>query len=125
MPIAADIKEKQELSKWEMAYVDSSGKFSIRSARGYHYYSVFVDRKDGEKLVICHAKKKNLPAVSLQFVKRVGVWPRVLVSDGAGEIIETKLQRQGWLEVASIKWQRVVLIMRMGPLSVLFRRSMP
>jgi hypothetical protein len=27
-------------------------------------------------------------------VRRVGVWPRVLVSDGAGELIETKLQRQ-------------------------------
>jgi hypothetical protein len=27
-------------------------------------------------------------------VRRVGVWPRVLVSDGAAEIIETKLQRQ-------------------------------
>ena len=92
--VAADIKEKKELSKWEMVYVDSSGKFSVRSARGFHYYSVFVDRKDGEKIVICHAKKKHLPVVFLQFVRRVGVWPRVLVSDGAGEIIETKLQRQ-------------------------------
>ncbi len=74
--------------------MDSSGKFSVRSARGFHYYSVFVDRKDGEKLVICHAKEKNLPVVFLQFVRRVGVWPRVLVSDGASEIREAKLQRQ-------------------------------
>ena len=101
--VAADIKEKQELSKWEMAYLDSSRKSSVRSARGFHYYSVFVDRKDGEKIVICHAKKKHLPVVFLQFVRRVGVWPRVLVSDGAGEIIETKLQRQ--LLVRSCKHQ--------------------
>ena len=32
--------------------------------------------------MICHAKKKHLPVVFLQFVRRVGVWPRVLVSDG-------------------------------------------
>ena len=82
--VGADIKEKKELSKWEMAYLDSSRKSSVRSARGFHYYSVFVDRKDGEKIVICHVKKKHLPVVFLQFVRRVGVWPRVLVSDGAG-----------------------------------------
>ena len=44
--VAADIKEKQELSKWEMVYMDSSGKFAVRSTRGFHYYSVFVDRKE-------------------------------------------------------------------------------
>ncbi len=85
-----DIEEKKELSKWEMVYLDTSGKFSI----SFHYYSVFVDRKDGEKIVICHSKKAHLPVVFLQFVRRVGVCPRVLVSDGAGELIETKLQRQ-------------------------------
>ena len=68
--------------------------FSVRSARGYHCYIVFVDKKDAEKIVICHAKKKHLPVVFLQFVRRVGAWQRVLVSDGAGEMIETKLQRQ-------------------------------
>ena len=53
-----------------------------------------LTEKDGEKIVICHAKKKHLPVVFLQFVRRVGVWPRVLVSDGASEIREAKLQRQ-------------------------------
>jgi hypothetical protein len=46
--VAMDIEEKKELSKWEMVYLDTSGKFSIRSTRGFHYYSVFVDRKDDE-----------------------------------------------------------------------------
>jgi len=54
--------------------LDTSGKFSIRSDRGVHYYSVFVDRKDVEKIVICHSKKVHLPLVFLQFVRRVGVW---------------------------------------------------
>jgi hypothetical protein len=89
-----DIKEKQDLSKWEMTYVDSGGKFSVRSDRGFHYYSVFVDRTDGEKIVICRVEKKHLPVVFQQFVRRVGVWPRVLVSDGASEIREAKLQRK-------------------------------
>jgi hypothetical protein len=74
--------------------VDSNGNFSVGSAPGNHYYRVFVDRKDGEKIVICHAKQKYLPVVFLHFVRRIGVWPRVLVSDGADEIIETKLKRQ-------------------------------
>ena len=43
--VAADIKEKQELSKWEMAYVDSSGKFSVISARGFHYYNVSCEEE--------------------------------------------------------------------------------
>ena len=72
----------------------TSGKFAIRSARGFHYYSVFVDRKDDEKIVICQANVAHLPVVFLQFVRRVGVWPRVMVSDGAGELHKTKLQRQ-------------------------------
>ena len=72
-------------------------------------------------LGLLEPKKKHLPVVFLQFVRRVGVWPRVLVSDGAGEFIETKCRGSFWHEVASIKWQREVLITRMGPLSVLFR----
>ena len=78
----------------KVTYSDTKGKFSVRSVRGYHYYSVFVDRKDGGKILICHAKKKHLPVGFLQFVRRVGVcWPRALVSDGTDEIMETKLQR--------------------------------
>jgi hypothetical protein len=63
--VVEDIKEKQELSKWEMVYMDSSGKFAVRSARGFHYYSVFVDRKNTEKIFNCHVKKKHLPVVFL------------------------------------------------------------
>ena len=55
---------------------------------------MFVDRKDGEKIAIGHAKKRHLPIAFLQYTVRVGSWPRLLISDGAGELIETKLQRQ-------------------------------
>jgi hypothetical protein len=35
--VAADIKEKQEFSKWEMTYVHYSGIFLVRSDQGYHF----------------------------------------------------------------------------------------
>ena len=53
--------------------------------------------------MINHVKKKHLPVVFLEFVRRVGVWTRMIVSAGTGEIIETKLQRQ--LLVRSCKYQ--------------------
>ena len=87
-------EERAQLKKWEVVYVDTSGKFQVKSARGYYYYTVFVDRKDGEKIAIGHAKKRHLPIAFLQYTVRVGCWPRLLISDGAGELIETKLQRQ-------------------------------
>ncbi len=58
------------------------------------YHSVFVDRKDDEKIFIGHAKKRHLPIAFLQYTVRVGSWPRLLILDGADELIETKLQRQ-------------------------------
>jgi hypothetical protein len=65
-----------------MVYVKTSGKFAIGSARVFHYYSVFVDSKDDEKIVICHANVAHLPVVFLQFVRRVGVSPCVTESYG-------------------------------------------
>ncbi len=55
-----------------MVYVDTSGKFQVKSDRGYFYYSVFVDRKDVEKIAIGHAKKRHLPIAFLQYTVRVG-----------------------------------------------------
>ncbi len=85
-------EERAQIKKWEVVYVDTSGKFQVKLARGYFYYSVFVDRKDDEKIDIGHTKKRHLPIVFLQYTLRVGCWPRLLISDGAGELIETKLQ---------------------------------
>ena len=85
-------EERAQLKKWEVVYVDTSGKFQVKSARGYYYYTVFVDRKDDEKIVICHVKKRHLPIDFLQYTVRVGTWPRLLISEWAGELIETKLQ---------------------------------
>jgi hypothetical protein len=82
-------EERSHLKKWEVVHVDTSGKFHVKLDRGYFYYSVYVDRKD-----VGHAKKRHLPIVFLQYSVRVGSWSRLLFSDGAGELIETRLQRQ-------------------------------
>ncbi len=58
LPGPSTVKEERaQLKKWEVVYVDTSGKFQVKSARDYFYYSVFVDRKDGEKIAIGHTKK--------------------------------------------------------------------
>jgi hypothetical protein len=67
-----------------VVYWDTSGK--LKSDRAYYYYSVFVDRKDHEKIVICHVKKSHLPIVSLQYTVRVGTCPRFLILDGEDEV---------------------------------------
>jgi hypothetical protein len=53
-------EERAQLKKWVVVYVDTSGKFQVKSARDYFYYSVFVDRKDVEKIDIGHGKKSHL-----------------------------------------------------------------
>ncbi len=95
MPGPSTVKEERvQLKKWEVVYVDTSGKFQVKSARVYFYYSVLVDRKDVEKISIGHAKKRHLPITFLQYTVCVGSWSRLLISDGAGELIETKIHRQ-------------------------------
>jgi hypothetical protein len=51
-------KERAQIKKWEVLYVDTIGKFQVKSVRDYYYYSVFVDRKDVEKISTCHTKKR-------------------------------------------------------------------
>ncbi len=74
LPGPSTVKEERvQLQKWQVVYADTSGKFQMKSARD---------------------KKWHLPIAFLQYTVRVGSWPRLLISDGAGELIETKLQRQ-------------------------------
>ena len=58
-------EERAQLKKWEVVHVDTGGRFQVKSARVYFYYSVFVDRKDGEKIDIGHSKKRHLPIAFL------------------------------------------------------------
>ena len=83
-------EDKTVLSPWEHVFVDTSGKYRTRSKQGNHYYTVFVDSKTGEKIVIPHKKKKHFPIVFLTFVSRIGVYPKKFFSDKAGEIEGTE-----------------------------------
>jgi hypothetical protein len=76
-----------KLSKWEEVSFDTSGPWSTKSSRGNRYYTAFVDHKDGQKITIPHAKRKHAPIVFLNFVTRIGCWPKILYSDAAGEFI--------------------------------------
>ena len=59
---------------------------SILLARGqlkaHEKIAVFVDHKDGKKISIPHAKRKPWHAPM-----RIGVWPKILYRDAAGEFI--------------------------------------
>ncbi len=71
LPGPSTVKEERaQFKKWEVVYVDTSGKFQVKSARGY-FYSVFVDRKDVEKIAIGHDKKRHLPIAFLQYTVHV------------------------------------------------------
>jgi len=56
----------EDLAPWEETYADSSGKF--KSKRRNYYFTVFVDAQTGDKIVICHAKRKHFPVVYFTFI---------------------------------------------------------
>jgi hypothetical protein len=66
-----------DLVLWEETYADSSGKFRTKSKRGNYYFTVFVDAKTGDIIVICHAKRKHFPIVYFTFINRIGRHPKV------------------------------------------------
>ena len=84
--------EKCEFKPWQMVYVDTSGKWRVRSSRANHYHTVFVCAKSGMKLTIPHRKHSHFPLVYMKFVARIGSHPQHLLSDKAGEI-NSKYQR--------------------------------
>ena len=59
----------------------------LKSSRDNRYYAAFVDHKDGLKITIPRTKRKHAPIVFLNFVTRIGCWPKILYSDVADEFI--------------------------------------
>jgi hypothetical protein len=82
----------EDLVPWEETYADSSGKFRTKSKRGNYYFTVFVDAKTGDKIVICHAKRKHFPVVYFTFINRIG-HPKVLYTDLASEMTSDDFER--------------------------------
>ena len=69
--VAADIKEKHELSKWEMAYVHCSGIFLVRSDRGYHFVaSSLTEQVESKSLSV--VREDETPPCSLSAVCEKG-----------------------------------------------------
>jgi hypothetical protein len=78
---------------WEETYAESSGKFRTKSKVGNYYFTVFVDAKTGDKIVICHAKRKHFPVVYFTFINRIGRHPKVLYTDLASEMTADNFER--------------------------------
>ena len=58
-----------------------------KSFQGNRYYSVFVCARSGRKLFSTHKKKSHYPLVYLKFCARVRRYPKLLVTNQAGEIL--------------------------------------
>jgi len=83
--------EKRQWKPWEKVISDSSGKFRVMSLQRNRYYSVFACARSGRKLYFAHKKKSHYPMVYLKFLARTGRFPKLLVSDQAGEILSKAL----------------------------------
>jgi hypothetical protein len=71
LPGPSTVKEERaQVKKWEVVYVDTSGKIQVKSARDYLYYSVFVDRKDDQKIAIGHEYLPLLRPVLVLYNRR-------------------------------------------------------
>ena len=92
-PTAVLIEEKRQWKPWEKVISDSSGKFRVMSLQGNRSYSVFVCARSRLKLYFAHKKKSHYPMVYLKFLARIGRFPKLLVSDQAGDIL-SNLKRE-------------------------------
>ena len=63
----------------------------MKSIKGNYYYSVFVDEKSGRYLAIPYARKFEFPSVFLQFIAKIGRFPKILVCDSAGEMLSATM----------------------------------
>jgi hypothetical protein len=104
LPGPSTVKEERaQLKKWEVVYEDTSGKFQVKSARGYFYYSMFVDRKDDEKISIGHGKKRHLQLLSCSILCALGVGRGCLFQMGQAKSLKQSFSDSSWIGVANMK----------------------
>ena len=79
LPGSIKLESERKLRKWEEVSFETSGPWSTKSSHDNHYYAAFVDHKDGLKITIPRTKRKHDPIVFLNFVTRIGCWPKNIV----------------------------------------------
>ena len=83
----------------ERVFIDTTGKFRIRSHKGEYYATLMVDDCSDFVDCFCHAKKSDLLACYKKRNVQQGKTPRYLRSDGAGEsnnpLFEAQLLEDG------------------------------
>ena len=86
------LQDKADWLPWEKVVADSSGKHRVTSRQGMRYFTIFKCWVTGDRRYYAHRRKSHYTLVFLKLCAQLGKWPRVLVSDTAGEVIKTKLR---------------------------------
>jgi len=98
-PASFHVGEKRQWKLWEKVFSDSSGKTRVKTFQGNCYYSVFVCARSERKLFFARNNKSHYPLVYFKFCARAGHYPKLLVTDQAGEILSkamgSRLAAQG------------------------------
>jgi len=71
------VEDERQWKLCQKVFLDSSGKISVKSFQGNHYYSVFVCARSRRKLFFAHKKKSHYPLVYFKFCARVGRFPKL------------------------------------------------
>ena len=77
---------------WDQIAVDLSGPFRTRSYQGNRYYALFKCMLTGKRMYFGLKKRSHFTITLLRSVARMGKWPKLLISDKAGEIVKKTLK---------------------------------
>ena len=86
------LQDKADWLPWEKVVADSSGKHRVASRQGMRYFTIFKCWVTGDRRYFAHRRKSHYTLVFLKLCAQLGRWPRVLVSDTAGEVIKKSLR---------------------------------
>jgi hypothetical protein len=89
------LQDQQDWKPWEKVYADSSGKHRVPSRQGNRYFTIFKCAVTSDRKYYAHKKKSHYTLVFLKLCAELGQWPRILISDQAGEVIKKTLK--SWL----------------------------
>ena len=94
-PKALVEQDGEDWKPWDKVFADSSGKHRVAARDGSRYFTLFKCAVTGDRRYYSHKKKSHYTMVFLKLCASLGRWPKLLVSDAAGEVIKKTLK--SWL----------------------------
>ena len=94
-PKALIEQDGEDWKPWEKVFADSSGKHRVSARDVSRYFTLFKCAVTGDRRYYAHKKKSHYTMVFLKLCATLGRWPKLLVSDAAGEVIKKTLK--SWL----------------------------